>query len=94
MKEREAHRLPGGPATRSDGEVHPEYAERLRRLEIESRALDPGAEDRISLRERVSDYADAYMEDLDRRPVYLASDAADYITGQVFNIDGGVMKHL
>lgn len=26
--------------------------------------------------------------------VYLASDAADYITGQVFNVDGGVMKHL
>ncbi len=26
--------------------------------------------------------------------VYLASDAADYISGQVFNVDGGVMKHL
>lgn len=26
--------------------------------------------------------------------VYLASDAADYVTGQVFNVDGGVLKHL
>lgn len=26
--------------------------------------------------------------------VYLASDSADYLTGQVFNVDGGVMKHL
>ena len=26
--------------------------------------------------------------------LYLASDGADYITGQVFNVDGGVMKHL
>lgn len=26
--------------------------------------------------------------------VYLASDAADYVSGQIFNLDGGVMKHL
>jgi len=26
--------------------------------------------------------------------VYLASEASDYISGQVFNVDGGVMKHL
>jgi 3-oxoacyl-[acyl-carrier protein] reductase len=26
--------------------------------------------------------------------LYLASDAAGFVTGQVFNVDGGVMKHL
>lgn len=26
--------------------------------------------------------------------LYLASDGAEYVTGQVFNVDGGVMKHL
>jgi aromatic-L-amino-acid/L-tryptophan decarboxylase len=74
MKEREARSFPTGPATGPDGEVQPDYAERLRQLETATRALDPGAEGRRSLRERVVDYADGFMEDLDRRPVYFASD--------------------
>jgi glutamate/tyrosine decarboxylase-like PLP-dependent enzyme len=62
MDEREAQRSAAG------------YDERVRRLELESRPLDPGAGERVLLRDKVAAYADGFMEDLDRRPVYVASD--------------------
>ena len=73
MKEREARSFPTGPLIEPDGEDRPDQTERIRRLEQESRTLDPGAEGRISLRDSVVGYADGFMEDLDRRPVYYAS---------------------
>ena len=33
-------------------------------------------------------------EDVAPLAVYLASPAAGYVTGQVFQVDGGVLKHL
>ena len=68
MNEREARRFPTGQAAESD------YTERLRRLEQGLRPLDPDAGERRFLRDRVVDYADGFVEDLDRRPVYVASD--------------------
>jgi glutamate/tyrosine decarboxylase-like PLP-dependent enzyme len=62
MKERHARRFPTI------------FTEMLKRLELESRPLDPGFEGRNSLRDKVVACADAFIEDLDRKPVYFASD--------------------
>ena len=74
MNEREAHRFPAASMTGPNGEHRPGYTERLRRLEQESRPLDPGVGERRLLRDKVVAYADGYMEGLDRRPVYDVSD--------------------
>jgi aromatic-L-amino-acid decarboxylase len=74
MNEREARRFPAGSVTEPEGEDRPDYTDRLKRLERETRPLDPGDEGRIFLRDKVVAYADGYMEGLDRRPVYVASD--------------------
>lgn len=74
MNEREAHRFPARSVTEPEGEDRPDYTDRLKRLEHESRPLDPGAEGRILLRNKLVAYADGYMEGLDGRPVYVVSD--------------------
>jgi glutamate/tyrosine decarboxylase-like PLP-dependent enzyme len=74
MDERESRRFPTGPATGADGEDPSGYTKRLRRLELESSPLDPGAERRMLLRDKVVAHADDFMKDLDHRPVYVASD--------------------
>jgi len=77
MEEREARRFPVGPATEPDTEDQPDYTERLRRLDLESRPLDPDAEGRLLLRDKVLAYADGFMEYLDRGPAFVASDGED-----------------
>ena len=72
MNEREARRFPAGSVT--EPEARTDYTDRLKRLEHESRSLDPGAEARSFLRDKVVDYADGFMEGLHRRPVYVDSD--------------------
>jgi aromatic-L-amino-acid/L-tryptophan decarboxylase len=74
MNEREARRFPAGSMAEPNGEARPDYTERLRRLEHQSRPLDLDAEERLSLRDKVVAHADGYMEGLDRRPVYDVSD--------------------
>jgi aromatic-L-amino-acid/L-tryptophan decarboxylase len=74
MNEREAHRFPAGSVTEPEGENRPDFKERLKRLEQESRPLDLDAGERLFLRDKVVAYADGYMEGLDRRPVYDVSD--------------------
>ena len=75
MNEREVRRFPTRPATKPDGENQPDYTERLRRLELESRALDPDAGERLFLRDRVVAYADGFMEYLDCGPAFVASNS-------------------
>jgi aromatic-L-amino-acid decarboxylase len=77
MEEREVRRFPVGPATEPDTEDQPDYTERLRRLDLESRPLDPDAEGRLHLRDKVLAYADGFMEYLDRGPAFVASDGED-----------------
>jgi len=55
----------------------PNYEERIRRLELEARPLDPSAEERALLRDKVVAYADTFMEGLAGRPVFVASDGED-----------------
>jgi aromatic-L-amino-acid decarboxylase len=71
----EARRFPAGLMTEPDAEDHARYRERVRRFELGSRPLDPGAEGRALLRDKVVAYADGFMEDLYRRPAFVASDA-------------------
>jgi aromatic-L-amino-acid/L-tryptophan decarboxylase len=74
MDEREARSSRAGPVTEPGADVGIDLTERIRRLELESGPLDPSAERRTLLRDRVVAYADGFMEDLDRRTVYVASD--------------------
>ena len=74
MNEREVRRFPARPMDEPYTEVEPDYTETLKRLERASRPLDPGSEARNRLRGKVVAYADGFMEGLDRRPVYVASD--------------------
>ena len=53
------------------------YEERIRQLELEARPLDPGAEERILLRDKVVAYADAFLGDLDGRPAFVMSEGED-----------------
>ncbi|MDQ3793821.1 MAG: pyridoxal-dependent decarboxylase [Actinomycetota bacterium] len=54
-----------------------DHEERIRRLEHEARPLDPGAEERALLREKVVAYADAFMQDIDGRPAFVVSGGED-----------------
>jgi aromatic-L-amino-acid decarboxylase len=74
MNEREARRFPVKPITEQDAEDRANHKERIRQFELESHPLDPGAEGRRVLRDKVVAYADGFMEDLDRRLVYVAYD--------------------
>src|SRR5918997_1655905 len=59
----------------AEGEVN--YEERIRCLELEARPLDPGAEERIRLRDKVVTYAEAFMESLASRPAFVLSEGDD-----------------
>ena len=55
------------------------YEERIRRLELEARPLDPGAEERILLRDKVVAYADGFLESLDAGPAFVVSKGEDSV---------------
>jgi len=50
------------------------YKERIKWLELQARPLDPGAEERVHLRDKVVAYANAFMDGLSRRPAFVASE--------------------
>jgi aromatic-L-amino-acid decarboxylase len=53
------------------------YEEKIRRLELESRPLDPGPKERALLRDMVVAYADNFIERIDGRPAFLVSEGED-----------------
>jgi glutamate/tyrosine decarboxylase-like PLP-dependent enzyme len=53
------------------------YEEKIRRLELESRPLDPGPKERALLRDKVVAYADRFMERIDGRPTFAVSQGED-----------------
>jgi glutamate/tyrosine decarboxylase-like PLP-dependent enzyme len=53
------------------------YEEKIRRLELESRPLDPGPKERALLRDKVVVYADRFMERIDGRPTFAVSQGED-----------------
>jgi aromatic-L-amino-acid/L-tryptophan decarboxylase len=54
------------------------YEDRIRRLEIKARTLDPGTEDRGLLRNKVLAYAEGFLEGLDG-PVFAVSEGEDRV---------------
>ena len=53
------------------------YEEKIRRLELEARPLDPGPKERALLRDEVVAYADSFMERIDGRPAFLVPESED-----------------
>src|ERR687889_2562119 len=51
--------------------------EKIRRLELEARSLDPGPKERALLRDKVFAYADSFMERIDDRPTFAVSEGED-----------------
>ena len=47
------------------------YKERIKQLELKARPLDPGAEERMLLRDKVVAFADDFLEGLDSRPAFV-----------------------
>lgn len=47
------------------------YKESIKQLEFEAHPLDPGAEDRMLLRDKVVAFADDFLEGLDSRPAFV-----------------------
>ncbi len=47
------------------------YEERLRRLELEAKPLDPGAEKRVLLRDKIVAYADGFLKGIDGMPTFV-----------------------
>jgi glutamate/tyrosine decarboxylase-like PLP-dependent enzyme len=47
------------------------YEERIRRFQLEAQPLDPGAEERVLLRDKVVAYADGFLEGIDGRPTFV-----------------------
>ena len=64
MDERRARHFLAKPLSDPDAEGEVNYEERIRRLELEARPLDPSAEERVLLRDKVVAYADAFLEGL------------------------------
>jgi aromatic-L-amino-acid/L-tryptophan decarboxylase len=74
MDERRARRYLVEPMFDPSAEDETSYKERIRWLELQARPLDPGAEERVHLRDKVVAYANAFMDDLSRRPAFVASE--------------------
>jgi len=53
------------------------YRERLKQLELEASPLEPGAEERALLRDKVVAFADDFLESIDGRPTFVMPEGAD-----------------
>ena len=53
------------------------YEEKIRRLELEARPLDPGPKERALLRDKVVAYADSFMERIDGKLAFAVSQGED-----------------
>jgi len=79
MDERRASHFLAEPMSEPSAEGEADYEERIRRLELEAQPLDPGAEERVLLRDKVLAYADRFLEDIDGRPAFVVSEGEDSV---------------
>jgi aromatic-L-amino-acid decarboxylase len=61
-------------ATGPGSEDQAGYRQRIRQLQLESLSLDPGVAERVRMREKVVDYADGFMDGLEKGPAFVASE--------------------
>src|SRR5215203_2073002 len=71
MDERRASHFLAEPMSEPSAEGEADHEERIRRLELEAQPLDPGAEERVLLRDKVVVYADGFLEGIDGRPAFV-----------------------
>jgi aromatic-L-amino-acid/L-tryptophan decarboxylase len=69
MDELQARRF---QATGPGSEDQADYRQRIRQLQLESLSLDPGVAERAHMREKVVDYADGFMDGLEKGPAFVA----------------------
>ena len=55
----------------SSAENLADYKKSIKQLELETHPLDPGAEERMLLRDKVVAFADDFLEGLDSRPAFV-----------------------
>jgi hypothetical protein len=73
MDERRACHFLAEPMSDPNTEDEVNYEERIRRLELEAQPLNPGAEERVLLRDKVVAYADGFLEGIGGSPAFVAS---------------------
>ena len=71
MDERRARYFLAEPKSASSAEDKANYEERISQLELESRPLDPGPEERAHLRDKVVAFADDFLNGIDGRPAFV-----------------------
>jgi aromatic-L-amino-acid/L-tryptophan decarboxylase len=79
LDERGVRRFLAEPMFDQSAENEAGYEAKIRQLELEAQPLDPGAEERVLLREKVVAYADAFMEGLAGRPALVVSEGEDSV---------------
>ena len=65
------YRLLAEPTSDPSTEDEVNLEERIRRLELEAQPLDPSAEERVLLRDKVGAYADGFLKDIGGSPAFV-----------------------
>jgi aromatic-L-amino-acid/L-tryptophan decarboxylase len=77
MDERQSPRFLEEPILDPRAEKEAGYEEKIKRLELEARSLDPGSEERTLLRDKVVAYADGFMKAIDGKPAFVVTGGED-----------------
>ena len=77
MYEQRARHFLAEPMSAPSAEDEAGYKKRIKQLELEAGPLDPGAEERVLLRDKVVAYAESFLEGIDGRPAFVMPEGED-----------------